>query len=307
MNIRFKSKSERIFVDTSSSVAHSEISYDVILSPAFYWVKKESLPVKHLRDVKKLLPSIFEDFLPEGHFSYYAYKKEDDFILYAYNDKEILEKLEAIGIKASQINKLYFAQSELENLEHPICFEEKALFVKDGLVVQLPSCMLEDSGDLNLQEHTFSKHSIALARYSHIADNSSIMKIVAFIAIFMLIFSAEWFMVASKTSEIEDASMQIFEKYRLKSTRFQNEAIFKKLNKTYKAQIKLREQLGIIYDLKLLESEYISTIRFEKKALNVTILVSSEQRAETIEKLLKQKHLYFTSNYRNNSLTLEIK
>ncbi len=307
MNIKFKSKSVPIFVDTDTIVEPSELSYDVILSPAFYWVKKESLPVKYLRDVKKLLPSIFDDFLPQGHFSYHAYKKEDDFVLYAYNDKEILERLETIGIKSSQINNLYFAQSELEDMQSAICFEEKALFVKDGLLVQLPSCMLEDSADLDLENHIFSKHSIALARYSHIADNNSIIKISIFVAVFMFIFGVEWFMISSQNSVIEESATEIFAKHHLKSTNFQNEAIFKKLNKTYKTQSKLRKNMGVMLDLKLFDGEYIKEMYFDKKLLTVSLVLKSENRVSSIEKMLKQKHVYYTSSYKNEILTLEIK
>ncbi|MDQ7066925.1 MAG: hypothetical protein Q9M40_02365 [Sulfurimonas sp.] len=66
----------------------------IILSPSLYWVQKLSLRVKYVREVKKLLPSIFEDMLPAGQYSYSAYKRGDDFFIFAYEDKAILKLLQ---------------------------------------------------------------------------------------------------------------------------------------------------------------------------------------------------------------------
>ena len=68
---------DSILVTDDASKKREKVN--VILSPSLYWVKKLSLPVKYVREVKKLLPSIFEDTLPKGNYNYTAYKSGEDF------------------------------------------------------------------------------------------------------------------------------------------------------------------------------------------------------------------------------------
>jgi hypothetical protein len=89
--MKFRRDTTTLFLDPASK---EQLIYDtskkvnIILSPSLYWVKKMSLPVTNVREVKKLLPSIFEDSLPVGHYSYTAYKHGEDFMLFAYEDKK---------------------------------------------------------------------------------------------------------------------------------------------------------------------------------------------------------------------------
>ncbi|MEA2091565.1 MAG: hypothetical protein U9O83_04260 [Campylobacterota bacterium] len=116
----FNPKLTTLFLDPNSESSYSAIKgakVNIILSPSLYWVKKLSLPVKYLRDAKKLLPSLFEDTLPKGNYSYTAYKSGDEFLIFAYEDKYILETLSKEGISLSNVANVYFAQSEMQNIE----------------------------------------------------------------------------------------------------------------------------------------------------------------------------------------------
>ncbi len=93
MNFGFRSKAKAFFVDVDSPSYHLDESVNVILSPSMYWVKRVTLPVKYLREVKSLIPSLFEENLPDGKYSYSAYKDGDSFLIFAYNDKEVLDLL----------------------------------------------------------------------------------------------------------------------------------------------------------------------------------------------------------------------
>ena len=74
MNLGFRSKAKAFFVDVNSPSYLLEAPVNVILSPSMYWVKRVTLPVKYLYEVKSLIPSLFEENLPEGKYSYSAYR-----------------------------------------------------------------------------------------------------------------------------------------------------------------------------------------------------------------------------------------
>ena len=85
--MKFNTQLKTLFLDPHSEIEHTDEKVNIILSPALYWVKRQTLPVKYIRDAMKLLPSIFEESVPEGHYSYSAYKDGDTFVLFAYDDK----------------------------------------------------------------------------------------------------------------------------------------------------------------------------------------------------------------------------
>ena len=132
MFTKYKKQIDTIFLDTNSNDFTNKESVNVILSPSLYWVKKVSLPVKYLRDVKPLLPSLFEDILPDAVYSYFVYKSEEEYFIFAYEDKKIFNLLNSKGIPASHVNNVYFAQSEFGGVDGAIKIDEKnSLYFKE--------------------------------------------------------------------------------------------------------------------------------------------------------------------------------
>ena len=150
----FNSKLKTIFLDPNSSTNNNSVADDekvnVILSPSLYWVKKVSLPVKHEREVKKLLPSLFEDILPEDNYSYYVYKTGEEFLIFAYSDKIILDTLLEKNISLSNVSKIYFAQSEIKDIESALKINEtQSIYLKDDLLILVPCCWIQERGTLD--------------------------------------------------------------------------------------------------------------------------------------------------------------
>jgi len=286
----FKSRARLVFVDTQMLEVHADEKLDIVLSPRHYWVKRQTLPVKYLRDVKKLLPSLFEDTLEAGKYSYTAYKEGDEYLLFAYQDKEILERLSRCGIEAQQINKVYFAQSEFSHLEGCVRFEKNALGVQNGVVIQLPSQFACEGSDIDLETHELSNESIVLARYSHIADDTSMKKFMIFMGVLIALFVSEWAIVESKISSIELNKEQVFEKEGLKVSNIQNQAILTRLNKRYQRQTSIRQLSGMVMDIKLLEGERLVRLELVKNTIIAEFSLTQKKRINALNMMLKKSH-----------------
>jgi hypothetical protein len=302
----FNRKVKKVYIDTDTPAVHSEEMLDIILSPAYYWVKRQSLPVRYLREAKKLLPSLFEDILPKGNYSYTAYKEEDDYLLFAYSDKTILDTLAAKGVKPSQIHKVYFAQSEFSTMERALQIDEQsALSLQGGIVVKLPLQFTGSTTPLNLDTYRISSHDIDLARYAHIADQRSIARFSAFMAILTLLFGMEWAVVSAKTGELEQERARLFERYDLPSTTIQNEAILKRLEQRYTEQSALRGTTAKLLALQLQEGEQMTRYEYDGTHLNVTFAIPSQNRANAVAARLKREGLEFTHTFGDQNLRLE--
>ena len=303
----FNKTAQPLFIDlhTSVSTEGGEL-FNLILSPSFYWVKRVSLPVKSLRDVKRLLPSLFEDTIPEGKYSYYAYEDQEAYLLFAYDDKKILDLLAEIGIGSERINEVYFAQSEFQEAEKAIAIDEDCVLdVQDRVVVKVPGTLVSSLEPLQLQEHNFSEHGIELARYTHIATTKSLVQFAIFMGTLISIFALDWIVSTTKVSEFDASPLELYAEHKLPATKIQNEAILETLQKQYEGQIKIRQLTAKVLNLKLQKNEYIGLYDLTEKKLSVELKLASSKRASTISKILKKQNRLLKEKYQKGILRLE--
>ena len=121
--------------------------YDLVLSPQFYIVTREKIPVKYAFQAKKLAPSILDDLLPaDDRYEYEVKRDGDSWLFFAYSPREIEHFLQSCcNIPAHRIGKVYFADQLKEVLKKlPIGIdEENALTLIDGFATIVPRSMLQ--------------------------------------------------------------------------------------------------------------------------------------------------------------------
>jgi len=309
--MKFKQNHRIIFLDP---LFEGEIEYDkkskidIILSPSLYWVKKVKLPVTTVREVKKLLESIFEDSLPEGNYSYSAYKVEDEFLLFAYEDKKILQLLSQKGIALSSVSSIHFAQSEFDTIESAIKInDDEAIYLKEGVVVITPLSWVKNYEVLDLEDKTLSKHTIKLQQFGHIVDNKSLYKIGIVGVIFAFILIAEIFITTTKTEAILEAKDEIFANYKLQPTMMQNRSTKSKYNSIHKIQTKLRKYIAYFLNMKLQTGQKITLIEYKNKLLNVTFEGVTKINQKNILKQLDAKKVEYKTSLKEGRMKVEIK
>lgn len=305
--MRFNTKLQTIFLDPHSEYDEITTKVNVILSPSLYWVKKMALPVKYEREAKKLLPSIFEDILPEGSYSYAAYKSGEEFLIFAYSDKLILETLSQKGIALSNVANVYFAQSEIKDIEGALKINEmQSIYMKDGLLILVPCCWIEEKGALDLTALKHSNHSITLAQFGHIVDNRSIFKIAAILMVLILLVSTEYFITTQKASSLTALKEELFDKYELKSTMFQNQALLKKYRGIHSTQSRVREVTSYFLALKLKSGENITLINLKNRKMTVNFSGVKQGSEKHITSFLNSKGLLFKSSFAKEIMQVEV-
>lgn len=306
--MKFNNKHKSIFLDPHSQKFELDEKVNVILSPAYYWVKKLTLPVKYVRDVKKLLPSIFEDTLNDGNYSYSVYKEGEFFFAFAYDDKLILDALEEKGVNSTNIANIFFAQSELGFIEGALRVNEtQSIYLKDDVLVLLPCCWIEESGELDLDDISVTEHSISLAQFGHIVDNKSLYKIGAIFTALIVLVVIELFITNQKVNEVTNLKDNLFEKAKLQSTMFQNKATLKKYKTIHKNQMHLREYTSVLVSAKLKPDEKLNQISLKNKKLSAEYTKLSKASVDAISKKLNMKKVKFETKVKENSWYVEMK
>jgi len=267
--MKFNADKRIVFLDPDSDIhVTNDEKIDLVLSPSLYWVQRVKLPIKYVREVRKLLPSLFEDILPKGNYSYSVYKdeiEENTYFIFAYEDKLIIDLASSFGINSSNIASVRFSQSVLSELQTALKINEtQSIYVKDGVVTLVPCCWIQESGEIDLQTLKLSKHTLTLAQFGHIVDNSSLYKIAGVMVAFSVLFLSEYFITQQKISTLQTQKNELFSKYKLKPTMFQNNALLKKYKDIHNNQTKLRDQLS-----KKLKEPKIRLITYKNNQLKV--------------------------------------
>jgi len=308
---KFKSKTRRLFLDPHKSEAvemNKGEKLDIILSPSLYWVKRMKLPVTSVREVKKLLPSIFEERLPSSHYSYTAYKKGDEFFVFAYEDKKILDLLHTKEINVAQIHSVHFAQTEFIDLKGAVGINDtQAMYLKDEVLILAPLAWMSETQNFDLANIQLSKETIKLQQFGHIVDNSSLYKIGGVMVVLALIIMVEIFIASSKKDTVIEAKDALFSKYRLQSTMMQNRSIFNKYNKLYETQMHLREYISYFLNMKLKNNQKILLVDYQNKILYVTVSGIKKGASRAFFSQLDAKKLKYKTSFNGNNVKVEIK
>ena len=305
----FNKKHKLLLLDPNSDVEIIEDKINIILSPSLYWVKRVTLPVKSIREAKKLLPSIFEDMLPVGNYSYSAYKgsNESEFFIFAYEDKKILDILSDKNISVANVENLYFAQSELLHVDGAMKINDiESVYIKDGILVLVPSSWVQNSDELDLDSVTLSNHKISLEQYSHILDTRTLYKIGAVLTLLIVLVLSELFITSNKSVSILESKDEIFAKNSLKPTMLQNRAMLKNYTAIHSRQTKIRELSSYLFALKLKQNEKMTLLRLKNKTLSANFSGTNKGSFSHITSGLKTKKLKFTTKHKNGVLQLEI-
>ena len=307
MFLKFKKPLETIFLDPYSDRFEIEDEVNVILSPSLYWVKKLTLPVKSIRDVKPLLSSLFEDSIPDGNYSYSVYKSGAEFYIFAYEDKVILDTLQDKGISAKQVQKVYFAQSEFDGIDGAMKINEKqSIYVKDGVVVLVPCCWIEEKSELDLQNIKLSKRGIRLKQFGHIVDEKSIYSIIFVLLFFIFIMVVEYAITLKNISSVDDLRAEVFVKNDLKPTMMQNQSMLKTYKSLHEKETKLRTYISYILNINLKETQNLSLLSLKERKLIVEF--EGLQRGEELKIInyFKEKKMVFSSKFKINSWHVEV-
>jgi len=304
---KYSKKIETIFLESSSESKSIEQNVNIILSPSFYWVKKISLPLKRARDVKKLLPSIFEEILPSGNYSYAVYKKEDYFLAFAYEDRVILEFIAAKGISAAHISNICFAQTFFDETDLPLRInKERTLVMQDGIVLMVPSSWHIIAKEFYIDDRTFPKQTITLEKFNHIVDKKNIYQIGSLLIFITFLFGMELFMLQQNRDEILAAKDGLFAKYDLKPTMMQNESVVKRYNALHEQQMKFRSTIATIINLKLGQNEKIESINYEQRSIHVLFDGVKESSFKHIAETLKAKNIEYKVDFKDSMVILEV-
>ena len=270
-----------IFLDNGYTCDY-HYKVDIILSPSLYWIQKEHIPVKYDFQVKPLLKALFDDKLPaDDSFKYYFTKiKNNEYFIYAYSQKIIKNTIINSGIKLSNVNNIYFAQTELADYfnkeltnNEALCIDGDFCITKNSdTIIKVPSDMAISKYQIQdvLDKIVLSKNKFKLQTFSLNINQRLFLKasLVAFVVLVGMLI--EYFMLTKQIDNIDYDLKKRLKENSLPSTTLELNSISKTAIAKDKKQTKLRNILHQISMLHLTRNELLS-IKFSNNNIVIKI------------------------------------
>jgi len=123
-----------------------EGALELVLTPRFYMMKRDELPLRFAFQARKLAPSLFEESAFGDAMRYEVIKEGERWLYFAYNPEEVRHFLREHGIDPHRVRTLYFTQQFASSLDRPgrLPGGREALVLVDGTVTLLPASLLEE-------------------------------------------------------------------------------------------------------------------------------------------------------------------
>jgi len=285
-------------------------SANVMLSPQFYTLKQEALPMKYAYQAKKIAPSLFEGLLEDdGQYDYYVNKEDEGWSFIAYDTKKIMTFLESKGIHETKVSKLYFAQQAVEVLVSPVALNEtEALAVHDGTVVHIPISAL------GLEERTSSRLPRSFIPKGGVspqgADTTSMLtqKQALSLAAVFLLFAGMFFIEAKRfvgdNQETKEELANLYSSYPALQSQYTRQGIVDKYRSLDKNERKKRNAVKTFSSM-IFKGVTLTSLNINEKDFKANFSCTSESIAKRVRGLAKKANYKIASAKGSTDLSIE--
>jgi regulator of replication initiation timing len=270
---------------------------DVVLSPQFYWVRREELKIEKERDALKVAPATFESqFDSLENISFLALKSgENSYLFIAYNIVDILNRLESeFGISEKEIGNIYTAQTEFFETEQALSSSsEKLLVVVDGIVSEIVNHSQNSSVESANEYLSRTSRSQYSMKFRGARDDTSKGRAFLYASVIPLFLSlslgVDIWKISEEKSILKAEIEKKRERYNLPSTSFQMKSIKNRFFQIEREQKKVRddflwlksekfERYGKVEDFSSSPREFSFRIKLSDKKFAKNIRESVQKR-----------------------------
>lgn len=303
----FSNKNIEKYFLTKKSIIKTNAKVNLVLSPEFYWVRIFDIPVDNEKKVFALLPSIFEDILPSGDFDYSVSKlTENRFLCYAFDNAVILESIKRSGLNTSQVNSVYFAQTQMNDYE---CFMvDDCTFMYDKeILIKVPQSLGLTAVKLssNLEQIKYNNHKINMKFYSNVINSKYIYTLIFLLSSVCLLNAVKYFDYSNEIKQLESKVQTIKNSNNMPKTTLQTVSILKNMKIEVERNREFRESLSYILEFKKrVKKGTLEKISYKNDRI---LIVFKDVDWNNIKRYLEKKYSILSHSNTNDLLNIEVK
>lgn len=308
LNFTGKSKALILVYRSMEKVKVSQ-SVNVMLTPEFYTLKKEPLPVRYAYQAKRIAPSLFEGLL-DGHkrYDYMVWKEDEQWVCIAYDLEMITAFLEQIGFNLEYVSKLFFAQQSASLFVAPLFLNsDKALISLEHDIAVVPQNVLGDQNSAPLEfDNSFTpKKGISLQSvYGSILSVKQTAVLASLFICLCVIFFIEGLRYGENSKVIESQMEELFEAYPSLSSQYTRESIVSKYKTIDTVERKKRNTIKNVSSM-IFKGVTLNSLEMNEKRLRADFECKDAQVLKRVKALAKQKGFKTRNASGTNTLQIE--
>ena len=281
---------------------------NVMLTPQFYTLKKEALPVKYLYQAKRIAPSLFDGLLEVGgSYEYFVFKEEESWVFIAYDAEKISSFLLSKGIKLEQVSKLFFAQQSPSSFIDPVFLGEKeALVTLDDTVVVVPQAALREETKSFLFNDRFAPKTGVTLQGGHgsLLSMKQAIAVAAVLTLFAGMFFVEGWRYGNDSKAADVEMQRLLEAYPSLQSKMQRENIATKYKTIDVAERKKREVVKTLAGM-IFKGVTFTSFSLNEKAFKVQFSCSDAKVAKRLKELAKKEEFRISKGTGSNDVQIE--
>ncbi len=302
------SNKELLLVHASMKRAFLSHDVNVMLTPQFYTLKKEALPVKYHYQAKRIAPSLFDGLLEDwGSYEYLVFKEEESWVFIAYNIGQIQSLLLSKGIKPEQVSKIFFAEQVCDLFTGPVLIGDKeALVALDHTVVVVPQTVLaEEAVPLTFDNSFTPKKGVTFRGVpsSLLTLNQTIVLTVLF-TFFAAMFAVEGWRYGDQSKRGVEEMQQLMDQYPSLQSKMQRENIATKYKSIDTAERKKREVMRSLAGL-IFKGVTLTSFSLTEKNYKAQFSCSDAKVAKRFKELAKKEKFKISKVSGSDDLQIE--
>jgi len=283
-------------------------SVNVMLTPQFYTMKKEKLPIKYLYQAKRIAPSLFDGLLDEeGSYAYFVFKEGEAWVFIAYDPEKIKAFLKEKGISVDDVSKLFFAQQVQHAFVQPVILSDKeVLMTIDDVVVLVPRSVLSaEHPTIPFDESFTPKSGVSLpGNSSSLVSKKEAVALAAIFSVFAVVFFTEGWQY-NRSLKVQQKEMQeLLEAYPALQSKMQRENISLKYRTINSKERKKRETIKTLAAM-IFKGVTLTAYHMNDKHFKVTFTCDNTKTAQKVEALAKKSNFKITSGKGSNVVVIE--
>jgi hypothetical protein len=281
---------------------------DVMLTPQFYTLKREALPVRYAYQAKRIAPSLFEGLLDESEtYDYFVNRGENGWEFIAYDPQKIREFLLSRGITPEKTGRLFFAQQVAEDMETPVALgDEQALVNLDGIATVVPRIALDERELQTTADRLKTpKKGISLGG----SEGSLLTQRQALsLAAVLLLFAGMWFYEGWRYdggSEQEQSRIEaLLTAYPALQSSYTRQSVADKYEKIDSTERKKREVIKALSGM-IFKGVTLTSLALNDKGFKADFETSGKEIADKLKLLAKKEKFNTTVLQGSNKIRIE--
>jgi len=297
-----------IYRDMKSVSSIPANGVNIMLTPQFYTIKREELPVKYAYQAKRIAPSLFDGLLEDvQNHKYFVVKEENSWLFIAYDVEKIKTFLEQKGIEIAQVSKVYFAEQVVDLFTAPMLLGEKeALINLNGTITVLPQVALNpDEKPIRINAHFTPKKGVAFEGGGKSFVGASEAYTLASI---FLLFAVIYFVEASRYGGENEAQVQetqtLLENYPSLQSSYARKSISDKYKIIDKKERKKRDTVKALSHM-IFKGSTLTSLLIDDKKFQAQFACKDKSVAKKLQELAKKEKFNTSKVPNSNDVQIE--